>query len=251
MGAPVMDGTQAAVSDKAAGVSVDMEKPMLKQVAKLGDKYDEWTHKPVLGKPIHFDNELLESLVRVPWWLVPLIWVPLTTGFAGAGLAYLGTHRVVEWLTLIVTGLLNWSLLEYSIHRFIFHCKAESEWFIKIHFLHHGAHHKFPLDKGNLVMHPVPSLAIASVLAVIILNTMPWGAGFSFGAGLSGGYIAYDMVHYFVHFGTKLPWFMQNIKRLHMDHHFKDHDVTFGVSTVLMDHVFGTLPPAKTAAKAE
>lgn len=259
-------------------------------MAKLGDKYDEWTHKPVLGKPIHFENELLESLVRVPWWLVPLIWVPLTLAFAATGLVYLGTDRPVEWLTLIVAGLLSWSLLEYSIHRWIFHCKAESEWFIKIHFLHHGAHHKFPLDKGNLVMHPVPSLAIASLLAVVILNTMPvrvhpaacrpdleptlhrppslgcppasclsglplvglqMGVGFSFGAGLSGGYIAYDMVHYFVHFGTKLPWFMQNIKRMHMDHHFKDHDVTFGVSSVLMDHVFGTLPPAKPAAKAE
>lgn len=34
MGAPVMDGTQAAVSDKAAGVSVDMKKPMLKQVVE-------------------------------------------------------------------------------------------------------------------------------------------------------------------------------------------------------------------------
>jgi dihydroceramide fatty acyl 2-hydroxylase len=147
-------------------------------VVKLGDKYDEWTHKPVLGKPIHFDNELLESLVRVPWWLVPLIWVPLTVAFAVGGLHNLGYSKGVEWLSLIVTGLLSWSLLEYSIHRWIFHCKAESEWFIKIHFLHHGAHHKFPLDKGNLVMHPVPSLAIASILAVIILNTVSVSALF-------------------------------------------------------------------------
>lgn len=32
MGAPVMNGAQAAQSDEAAGVSVDMKRPMLKQV---------------------------------------------------------------------------------------------------------------------------------------------------------------------------------------------------------------------------
>mmetsp|Transcript_15293 Transcript_15293/g.36401 ORF Transcript_15293/g.36401 Transcript_15293/m.36401 type:complete len:255 (-) Transcript_15293:271-1035(-) len=156
-------------SEEQDTYEIDLKKPLLSQVCKLGSRYDEWVHKPVAGKPTHFENPWLESFLRVPWWLIPAIWVPLTLAFAGSSL-WLLRPNLTHWLSLVMAGLLSWQFIEYSIHRWLFHAKAESPGFIRFHFLHHGAHHKFPMDKGNLVMHPLPSLLIAAVLAAFILS---------------------------------------------------------------------------------
>uniref|UniRef100_A0A061S878 Fatty acid 2-hydroxylase 1-like n=1 Tax=Tetraselmis sp. GSL018 TaxID=582737 RepID=A0A061S878_9CHLO len=235
-------------SEEQDTYEIDLKKPLLSQVCKLGSRYDEWVHKPVAGKPTHFENPWLESFLRVPWWLIPAIWVPLTLAFAGSSL-WLLRPNLTHWLSLVMAGLLSWQFIEYSIHRWLFHAKAESPGFIRFHFLHHGAHHKFPMDKGNLVMHPLPSLLIAAVLAAFILSLVQPGVGFAYGTGLAAGYIGYDMTHYFVHHAGRLPWFMEGLKRTHMDHHFRDHDVSFGVSSPLVDHVLATLPRAPCKAE--
>lgn len=45
---------------------------------------------------------------------------------------------------LFVMGVLLWSLLEYLIHRFLFHMKPprDSHYLIMLHFVLHGQHHK-------------------------------------------------------------------------------------------------------------
>ena len=41
--------------------------------------------------------------------------------------------------------------------------------FLKFHFLMHGQHHKFPLDKGRLVFPLVPAFITGAVLCVMSL----------------------------------------------------------------------------------
>lgn len=50
---------------------------MVKQIPKLQSKYEEWINRPV-DRPLRlFDCELLELLTKTPWWLVPLVWLPV------------------------------------------------------------------------------------------------------------------------------------------------------------------------------
>jgi sterol desaturase/sphingolipid hydroxylase (fatty acid hydroxylase superfamily) len=59
-------------------------------------------------------------------------------------------------------------------------------------------------------------------------------------AGFVIGYISYDMVHYYVHHATPTTRLGLTMRRLHMLHHFRDHERGFGVSAFWWDYVFGT-----------
>ena len=61
--------------------------------------------------------------------------------------------------------------------------------------------------------------------------------------GLMGfviGYLAYDMVHYYTHHARPTTRIGLTLRRLHLMHHFRDHDKGFGVSAPYWDFVFGT-----------
>lgn len=55
---------------------------------------------------------------------------------------------------LFVLGMLFWSLVEYLIHRFLFHMKppSKSYYLITLHFIMHGQHHK--VSTGRLPLGP-------------------------------------------------------------------------------------------------
>lgn len=48
------------------------------------------------------------------------------------------------FIGLFVLGMLIWTLVEYLIHRFLFHMKppSNSHYLIMLHFVMHGQHHK-------------------------------------------------------------------------------------------------------------
>lgn len=64
---------------------------MLYQVGKLGRKYKEWVILPVDRNLRLFGNPILENLTITPWYVVPLVWIPLIIFFIN-----LGTKRYVE-----------------------------------------------------------------------------------------------------------------------------------------------------------
>jgi 4-hydroxysphinganine ceramide fatty acyl 2-hydroxylase len=103
---------------------IDLNKPMLMQVFTGGFSkkfYLEQVHRPRHYKggasaPI-FGN-FLEPLSLTPWWVIPILWGPLVTyGLyrAGEGLSFLSL--VALW----ACGLGIWTILEYGLHRFLFH----------------------------------------------------------------------------------------------------------------------------------
>ena len=49
-------------------------------------------------------------------------------------------------------------------------------------------------------------------------------------AGGTLGYIMYDITHYVLHH-TKLPKYFQTVKRLHLEHHYKNYELGFGVTS--------------------
>ncbi len=58
---------------------------------------------------------------------------------------------------LFAAGIVIWSLVEYTMHRWIFHYQPKSKWGQFLHFMLHGVHHDYPNDASRLVMPPVVS----------------------------------------------------------------------------------------------
>lgn len=79
----------------------------------------------------------------------------------------------VDWkqstvLLQLVLGIFLWTLLEYSLHRWVFHLDAanQSGGVCTFHFLLHGLHHKVPFDPYRLVFPPFPATIIASIVYI-------------------------------------------------------------------------------------
>jgi 4-hydroxysphinganine ceramide fatty acyl 2-hydroxylase len=94
-----------------------------------------------------FDNPLLELLSRTPWYVVPLIWLPVSAAMFSEAVK---TQSIDVSLALFVSGLAFWSFLEYVLHRFVFHLDEylpDNKIAIMIHFTMHGVHHFLPMDR--------------------------------------------------------------------------------------------------------
>jgi sterol desaturase/sphingolipid hydroxylase (fatty acid hydroxylase superfamily) len=61
-------------------------------------------------------------------------------------------------------------------------------------------------------------------------------------AGTAVGYLAYDMIHYYVHHFAPKNRVAKFLRAYHLAHHFKNHERGFGVSSPVWDYVFGTKP---------
>lgn len=140
---------------------------------------------------------------------------------------------------LIVLGLFIWSLVEYSMHRWIFHYEPKSWWGKRLHFLLHGVHHDYPQDASRLVMPPVVSLPLASIFYLLFLGLFGYVAPATF-AGFLVGYLCYDMIHYATHHFSMRRGAWLWLKQYHMRHHYKDDHAGYGVTSPLWDYVFRT-----------
>ncbi|XP_002739791.2 fatty acid 2-hydroxylase-like, partial [Saccoglossus kowalevskii] len=137
---------------------VDWNKAMVWQVQKLGEKYENWIHSPV-DRPMRiFQTTAMELLTMTPWYMVLVIWVPVMTLFMQMSLRkwgndiisfeVIGDHKVFipdrSFSLVFLLGLLLWTLIEYCLHRFLFHLvpPSSSPTLMRIHFLLHGIHHK-------------------------------------------------------------------------------------------------------------
>nr|XP_049693211.1 uncharacterized protein LOC110380041 [Helicoverpa armigera] len=229
---------------------LDWSKPLLNQLDAIAPHYETWVNSAVYRKCRLFASPLLESLTYTPWYLVPMFWVPI--------ILYLGVTQYLElvvcgdsctqtplsngqYIYHVALGVLIWTALEYTLHRWVFHLNpGSSVTLIKFHFLIHGMHHKVPFDGLRQVFPPVPAFFLAVIiysmlkpfLAVPILNLT---------GGLIG-YLTYDMIHYYVHHGSPRDGtYLYAMKRYHSNHHFINHDKAYGISSKIWDHVFRTV----------
>ncbi|XP_057971853.1 dihydroceramide fatty acyl 2-hydroxylase FAH1-like [Malania oleifera] len=230
--------------------SVDLNKPLVFQVGHLGQEYQRWVHQPIVSKegPRFFASDLLESLTRTVWWVVPLVWLPVVCWFVSLSVRMGLTPPQVAGT--VGGGILMWTFLEYTLHRFLFHIKTKSYWANTLHYLLHGCHHKHPMDGLRLVFPPAATAILSVPLwTVIKLLSPPSFAPALFAGGLLG-YVMYDLTHYYLHHGKPSEGVSQNRKRYHLNHHFKVHNKGFGITSSMWDIVFGTIPQSKAAEKS-
>ncbi|GAQ93434.1 Fatty Acid 2-hydroxylase [Klebsormidium nitens] len=227
----------------APDFQVDPSKPLVFQVGHLGPRYDAWVHQPIVSRahPRFFHSHILEFLSITPWQAIPAVWLPVVAALQRAahraGLA-LPTHAAC-----VAGGLLLWTLLEYSLHRFLFHQKTSSYWFNTLHFLLHGVHHKHPMDSYRLVFPPVLTLIFVALFWPLFYAVLPLGPCCAMFGGVLLGYVGYDLTHYYLHHGTSTWALPRQLKRNHMKHHFKFTESGFGITSTLWDHIFGSRLP--------
>ncbi|GAB4830117.1 cytochrome P450 [Ancistrocladus abbreviatus] len=234
----------------ARGFAVDLSKPLVFQVGHLGEAYDEWVHQPIVSRtgPRFFSNDILECLTRTRWWVVPLVWFPVVCWLVSLSLQRgLAPPHVV---TATVCGVFVWTLLEYTLHRFLFHMKTTSYWGNTLHYLLHGCHHKHPMDALRLVFPPAATAILCvPIWCIFRLLLTPSLAPAMFGGGLFG-YVTYDVTHYYLHHGQPSKGVTQRLKKYHLQHHFRVQTKGFGITSSFWDHVFGTFPQLKVAEKS-
>jgi 4-hydroxysphinganine ceramide fatty acyl 2-hydroxylase len=186
-----------------------------------------------------FKNDLMESLSRVHPAVPLMVYVPVISYFLYRSIA-IHEFSFITIFTLILFGLLVWSLAEYTLHRFIFHYEPKSKFGEKIHFIFHGVHHDYPSDSRRLVMPPSVSIPLA-VLFYFLFNGIIGSELVSpFFIGFILGYLFYDMTHFAVHhFAIKNRFFLI-LKKHHMRHHFQDSKKGYGVSSPVWDDVMKT-----------
>ncbi|MCI0599690.1 MAG: sterol desaturase family protein [Beijerinckiaceae bacterium] len=189
------------------------------------------------ASPRLFKNALLDKLSRVHWSTPLFLYLPLIFVLAGISFKTCGALAVLGAAAL---GYFIWTLVEYFGHRFLFHCQFPGRLGERIHFLIHGVHHEHPSDPLRLVMPALLSGPIMLIAYAVVRLLFGLPLGYPVLMGFVAGYLAYDMVHYYVHHGEPKTWTGRTLRRLHMLHHFRNSERGFGVSAPWWDYVFKT-----------
>lgn len=255
---------------------MDMRKPIMWQILDLTkEEYDAWVHVPFHYKEepkyaTFFHTSAIEPLSKTLWWVVPLVWVPIACYNAAPALVMAAAGEL-QWLrafVLFAAGVMLWSTIEYSLHRWVFHLDEslpDNRWLRLAHFLLHGVHHKIPMDRYRLVMPPVMAAAIAfpvyNLLKFIIMGggiitklpefNLMWTGGLV-------GYMLYDMLHYAEHHARleQVPFIGEHLafmKKYHMKHHYGEqgsHQLGYGITSTVWDNVFNTRLNVQASKKA-
>ena len=192
------------------------------------------------GTKVLFKNPVVEKLSRSN------IAVPISIFalFSAALLYFAFTQTSIRALNIVgifIIGFLLFTLIEYFIHRYVFHMATDTKSKEKIQYAFHGIHHEYPKDKDRLAMPPLLSATIAAVL-FFTFRALMGEYVFAFLPGFVLGYAAYLFVHYAVHAYQPPKNFLKVLWINHGIHHYKDHERAFGVSSPLWDFIFGTLP---------
>jgi 4-hydroxysphinganine ceramide fatty acyl 2-hydroxylase len=127
----------------------------------------------LLRQLTHVLTSCLQVFTKAAWYVVPIFWLPITTYLFCRSLLqftlpaplpawtehpYLPVHllmsvptsSIIKTLSCFFTGNLIWTILEYTLHRFLFHVDyylPDRPAFLLLHFLLHGVHHYLPMDR--------------------------------------------------------------------------------------------------------
>lgn len=139
----------------------------------------------------------------------------------------------------VAAGLLWWSLLEYLLHRFLFHRK--NRLFGRRHLQHHAR-----VKERPLALAPWPSAVLGAVLhAVPLFAFLEASIAAPFFGGFLVGYLVYEYVHYAVHYHRQRTPMGRWLRSYHLLHHHKTPKARYGVTSPVWDLVFGTFAPVE------
>jgi sterol desaturase/sphingolipid hydroxylase (fatty acid hydroxylase superfamily) len=148
---------------------------------------------------------------------------------------------LVATLLAVGLGAAGWTLLEYFLHRFVFHGASATRLGAKEHRQHHAQVDYF----APWWQKALPALAVTAVMLPLAIVAKGATIGFSFTAGFIGMYLLYEVLHRRAHTHPPAGPYGRWRRRNHFAHHFVDPRRGQGVTTPVWDRVFGTRLPVE------
>jgi sterol desaturase/sphingolipid hydroxylase (fatty acid hydroxylase superfamily) len=179
--------------------------------------------------------------VRYRFLLIPFMcYVPLASGFCLWAWRDTAIPEVAR-PAVMALGMLVWTLIEYLLHRFLLHFRPRASRLLAIVEMLHLGHHRSPRDEAKITVPVFASLPIAGgLLGLFRLMAGSWQVAALLISGTIVGYLYYELVHFWVHCGTRRGRWLKQPRRNHFFHHFRDQTRCFGVTTPLWDQILGT-----------
>src|SRR5439155_16694424 len=115
-----------------------------------------------------FQSDFMEFFSRVHPAIPLILYLPVVGYMLYAALWTQGFSLSVV-AGLFLGGVLCWTLLEYLIHRYIFHYEPKTRIGKRLHYIIYGVHHDYPNDARSLVMSPSISLPLPFVFSGVFL----------------------------------------------------------------------------------
>jgi sterol desaturase/sphingolipid hydroxylase (fatty acid hydroxylase superfamily) len=145
-----------------------------------------------------------------------------------------GRSDRLAWLAGAVAGASGWTLLEYVLHRFVFH---RMPLIVDLHHAHHAA------PRAYLYTPTWASLlTLGGVFLVPIWRLFSLNVALGAISGLVTGWLWYGIVHHVIHHRRprRLARALRAASHRHFLHHSPYASGNFGVTTALWDYAFGT-----------
>ena len=172
------------------------------------------------------------------------VWVYTVVALVLGTLSYDPQFSWRQNLALVISGILSWTLIEYGLHRFIFHYSARSDFGKKFIYAAHLAHHENPRALRGILSGFVLSAPVAAVYGLMLYVTTGSAHIASYLLiGVAVGYITYQLLHYQAHHRKPRLRILRYLQAYHLLHHYRTPELRFGVTTPVIDVVFGTFRP--------
>ncbi|MCQ8240186.1 sterol desaturase family protein [Rhizosaccharibacter radicis] len=175
----------------------------------------------------------------------PAVHLYVAGALGGAVIAMLRGDAGWAPLRAVLLTLLVYPLAWYLIHRFVLHSRflyrspLTAALWKRIHFDHHQDPHRMDVLFGS------PLTTVPTIVAITL--PLGWVAGGGIGgaaAAVATGFAVtciYEFCHCVQHLNFKpRSRLLRRMKELHLNHHFQDEHGNFGITSFLIDRVFGT-----------
>jgi sterol desaturase/sphingolipid hydroxylase (fatty acid hydroxylase superfamily) len=170
-------------------------------------------------------------LTKLSYYLDFAIYPPVIVALALV--SFKSTGLSLAWLQWPVLGFIAWTLVEYWLHRIIFHGVPPA--IAELHALHHS-------NPSAFIGVPVwYSVLFFLAFSFPILALLGSERGIGIIIGLLTGYTLYIGIHDAAHHPSSYlrPWFSR-LRVKHLRHHYRNAHAGFGVTTDIWDRLFGT-----------
>jgi dihydroceramide fatty acyl 2-hydroxylase len=148
---------------------------------------------------------------------------------------------VLEFLAGFAFGVIQWTLLEYVIHRWIYHRLRRRilRNLVDSFHAHHHSHMDDPqvMNAGPLLVYP--ALGLAGLVDGLLFGMRP-DVTAAILLGTTWAYAFYEWVHFRIHQKPERGGYLAWIQRYHLHHHYRSANSCYGNTSSLWDHVFGT-----------
>ena len=133
-------------------------------------------------------------------------------------------------------GAIGWTLVEYLLHRFVFHAATARGPGAMEHRRHHAQVDYFA-PAWQKAAAAIGAIVVLLPLSSMLVGTLP---GMAFTLGFVVMYILYEILHRRAHTHAPQNRYGRWRRKHHFAHHFADPRRAQGVTTPFWDWVFGT-----------